>query len=164
MLDRTSFPCRIGALMTKLLFALDDELEWSAAEPIMAWMEGLSKAELAAQLVQLHAAATVAAAARVELAYYAADGDLTDEPGGPLACTDFVVGDGLTKALIGIHTDKPGVELIIGGSAINEQLDEVLTLADVRQLRDNLTVLMSDERLVAALVRAEAGAPHKKAA
>jgi hypothetical protein len=50
VLDRTSFPARIGALMAKLHFALDDELERSEAEPIMAWLESLSDAELARSL------------------------------------------------------------------------------------------------------------------
>jgi hypothetical protein len=102
---------------------------------------------------------------RTELTYYDSKGELTDAPGGLLACTDYVVGDGLTKVVIGQHAgDKSGVELIIGGSCINEHLDEVITLADVRELRDNLTVLLNDLRLRQACLRAEAGAPHKKAA
>ena len=65
---------------------------------------------------------------------------------------DFSAGDGLTKALIGTHGGtKDGIELIIGGWPINEHLDEVLTLDDVRQLRDNLTALLNDARLLAAV-------------
>ena len=40
---------------------------------------------------------------------------------------------------------------MIGGWPINEHLDEVLTLDDVRQLRDNLTALLNDARLLAAV-------------
>lgn len=62
--------------------------------------------------------------------------------------TDYAAGDGLSKVVIGTYSkDKPGVELIIGGSAINERLDEVITLADARQLRDNLSALLADPRL-----------------
>lgn len=64
--------------------------------------------------------------------------------------TDFTVGQGLTRVTIGISgSDKPGLELIIGGNAINQYLNEVLTLADVRQLRDNLNILLADPRLQA---------------
>jgi hypothetical protein len=79
--------------------------------------------------------------------------------------TDFTTGDGLTGVLIGTYgSDKPGVELVIGGTNINERVDQVLTLADVRELRDNLTVLLEDARLIAACTRAEAGAPTVKQA
>ena len=44
-------------------------------------------------------------------------------------------------------------ELIIGGTCINEYLREVITLADVRTLRDNLTVLLDDPRVQAAELR-----------
>ena len=64
--------------------------------------------------------------------------------------TDFSVGTGLTGVMIGNYgSDKDGVELVVGGRPINEHLDEVLTLADIRQLRDNLTALLNDPRLVA---------------
>jgi len=76
--------------------------------------------------------------------------------------TDFVIGDGLTKVLIGTHGgQKSGVELIIGKSPLNERVEEVMTLDDVRQLRDNLTALLNDAGLAAALVRDEAGAPQR---
>ena len=62
--------------------------------------------------------------------------------------TDYAIGEGLTRVVIGISgNDKPGLELIIGGSAINQYLNEVLTLADVRQLRDNLNTILADPRL-----------------
>lgn len=65
--------------------------------------------------------------------------------------TDFHTGAGLTRASIGTYgDDKPGLELVVGGNGINEMIDEVLTLADVRQLRDNLTALLEDTRLQAA--------------
>ena len=66
--------------------------------------------------------------------------------------TDFSAGDGLTRVMIGTHVGtKDGIELIVGGACINEHSDEVLTLADVRQLRDNLDALLSDARLLAAV-------------
>lgn len=68
------------------------------------------------------------------------------------AYTDFTVGNGLTKVLLGTHSsDKSGVELVVGGACINERSDEVLTLDDVRQLRDNLTALLHDTRVLAAV-------------
>jgi hypothetical protein len=68
------------------------------------------------------------------------------------AYIDFKIGDGLTKVLIGSYSgDKAGVELIIGGESINSGKDEVLTLSDVRQLRDNLTALLNDPRLGAVM-------------
>ena len=60
--------------------------------------------------------------------------------------TDLVIGEGLTKVVIGAYGDKSGVELIIGGSVINQYLADVLTLADVAQLRDNLNALLADPR------------------
>lgn len=76
-----------------------------------------------------------------------------------------MIGDRLTEALIGTYGgDKPGVELVIGGSPINERVEQVIALADVRRLRDNLTALLRDARLAGACVRAEAGAPVQKAA
>jgi hypothetical protein len=78
---------------------------------------------------------------------------------------DYSCGAGLTKALIGTGMEsKLGIELIIGGSSVNSDIDQVLTLADVRELRDNLTALLGDARLVAACTRVEAGAPPKMAA
>ena len=66
--------------------------------------------------------------------------------------TDFHAGAGLTGVMIGNYgSDKDGIELVIGGYPINEHLDEVLTLADERQLRDNLDALLSDARLLAAV-------------
>ena len=73
--------------------------------------------------------------------------------------TDYQAGSGLTGVMIGTYdNDKPGVELIIGGKPINEMIDQVMTLADVRQLRDNLTALLNDARLVAAERRANLAA------
>jgi len=40
---------------------------------------------------------------------------------------------------------------VVGGCGINEMIDEVLTLADIRQLRDNLDALLSDARVQAAV-------------
>jgi hypothetical protein len=70
---------------------------------------------------------------------------------GPIY-NDFVAGDGLTKVLIGTYgDDKAGVELIIGGTGINDKVEDVITLADVCQLRDNLTAILSDARLAEVL-------------
>ena len=66
--------------------------------------------------------------------------------------TDFSVGSELTGVMVGTLADgKDGIDLVIGGRDINPHLDEVLTLDDVRQLRDNLTALLNDPRLVAAV-------------
>lgn len=75
--------------------------------------------------------------------------------------TNFEAGDGLTKVLVSPREwqNAIGVFLIIGGHSINDYLDEVITLADLRQLRDNLTALLADERLAAA-----AGEPPTPAA
>lgn len=78
------------------------------------------------------------------------DGDLDREAGVSIAYYDYSVGEGLTNVLIGISAEgKPGLELIIGGSQINAFLNDVLTLADVRQLRDNLSALLADPRVAA---------------
>ena len=64
--------------------------------------------------------------------------------------TDLAVGEGLTRVVIGVSgANKPGLELIIGGHAINQYLNESITLADVAQLRDNLNALLADPRLQA---------------
>ena len=66
--------------------------------------------------------------------------------------TDFHAGAGLTGVMIGSYgSDKSGIELIIGGIALNQGLEEIITLDDVRQLRDNLTALLNDARLLAAV-------------
>ncbi len=66
--------------------------------------------------------------------------------------TDYYVGIGPVRTVIGTYDgDKAGIELIIGGVALNTGLEEIITLADVRQLRDNLTALLSDARLLAAV-------------
>jgi len=64
----------------------------------------------------------------------------------------FTTGEGLTKVYVSADDHEwPGVHLIIGGSSINDGIDEIIALADLRQLRDNLTALLADERLAAAL-------------
>lgn len=66
--------------------------------------------------------------------------------------TDFSVGSGLTGVMVGtLGDDKRGIDLVIGGRDINPHTDEVLTMDDVRQLRDNLTALLNDARLLAAV-------------
>jgi hypothetical protein len=68
--------------------------------------------------------------------------------------TDYTVGTGLTKVLVGTYAgEKDGVELTIGGCPINERLEQVLTLADVRQIRDNLSALLGDVRVQAHQAR-----------
>ena len=62
--------------------------------------------------------------------------------------SDLVAGEGLTQVTIGNRAPRePGIELLIGGRAINERTADVLTTADLRQLRDNLTALLADPRL-----------------
>lgn len=90
------------------------------------------------------------AAVEVTPVYRQANGDLSWEAGVEVASVDYATGEGLTKVLIGTHPgDKAGIELIIGGTPINERLCEVITLADVRRLRDNLSALLADARLQA---------------
>lgn len=101
----------------------------------------------------------------VKYTYRAPNGDLADEPIGPIACTDFTLGDGLTKTRIGTYGgEKPGIALIIGGNGINEMFGEIITLADLRQLRDNLSALLSDPRVLAACAEEETSTPQRKAA
>jgi hypothetical protein len=45
---------------------------------------------------------------------------------------------------------KPGIELTIAGNSINEDLTDIWTLDDLRQLRDDLCALLADDRLLAA--------------
>ena len=86
-----------------------------------------------------------------------ANGDLSWEAGVSIACFDYAIGEGLTRALIGTHDhDKEGIELIIGGNPINERVEEVITLADVRRLRDNLSTLLADPRVQACQLAAQA--------
>lgn len=62
----------------------------------------------------------------------------------------FHAGSEMTEVMVGPHGgdgDKPGVELIIGGTCINDLPDHIITLADLRTLRDNLTALLNDARL-----------------
>ena len=63
--------------------------------------------------------------------------------------TDYYIDVGVARVVIGTYNDKPGVELIINGVGLNPELAEIITLADVRRLRDNLTALLSDARLLA---------------
>lgn len=66
--------------------------------------------------------------------------------------TDYMAGEGLTRVLVGSYGgDKAGVELSIGGHSLNEGLAQVITLADVRQLRDNLGAILCDARVQAHL-------------
>jgi hypothetical protein len=45
---------------------------------------------------------------------------------------------------------KPGIELNIRDNAINQELADIWTLGDLRQLRDDLSALLADDRLLAA--------------
>lgn len=57
-------------------------------------------------------------------------------------------GEGLTEVRVCPDgEDQPGVLLVIGGTAINEENDQIITLADLRQIRDNLSVILADPRL-----------------
>ena len=70
---------------------------------------------------------------------------------------DFLAGEGITKVLIGFYgPDKPGIELAIGEYCLNPLLTEVITLADVRTLRDNLSTLLADPRVIAGRAAYEA--------
>jgi hypothetical protein len=62
---------------------------------------------------------------------------------------DFSIGERVT---VGVLTDrsKPGIELTIAGNAINEDLTDIWTLDDLRRLRDDLSDLLADDRLLAA--------------
>lgn len=85
-----------------------------------------------------------AVADEMEVKTYTSDGDAS------VIYTDFTIGADLTKVTIGtLGREKFGVELIIGGTCLNECLNEVITLADVRVLRDNLDTLLNDPRVQA---------------
>lgn len=73
--------------------------------------------------------------------------------------SSLVVGEGFTEARIAQDDDQPGVLLVVGGSCINQELGEIITLDDVRQLRDNLTALLSDPRLAAGPLAPLGSAP-----
>lgn len=94
-----------------------------------------------------------APAVRLDPTYRAANGDLTSEPVGPVAYHDFSVGDGLTRVLIGPFEDERGIDLIIAGCQVGSGCvdDPQLTFQQVREIRDNLTTLLDDPRVVAAL-------------
>lgn len=67
--------------------------------------------------------------------------------------SSFYAGCDLTEVMVGPHSgngDKAGVELVIGGTCINMCESEVITMADVQAIRDNLTALLNDARLWAA--------------
>ena len=69
--------------------------------------------------------------------------------------TDFKAGTGLTEVMVGTYGgDKAGIELHINSIPLNVWKHEVITLADLAQIRDNITALLNDERL-----RAQAEAP-----
>lgn len=59
----------------------------------------------------------------------------------------FTVGEGLTRVQIAPEDEWPGVYLNIGHTGINDQIDQIITLEDVRQLHQNLTALLNDPRL-----------------
>ena len=88
------------------------------------------------------------AAIKVTPVYRQANGDLSWEAGVEVVGFDYTIGEGLTKVLIGVGGGvREGIELIIGGSALNQRLSEVITLADVRRLRDNLSALLTNPRV-----------------
>ncbi len=82
-----------------------------------------------------------------------------DRPDGSASWLDFCVGyspdEGTQRVLvnvpIGNTDDRMGLALIIAGVSINDSLDDIWTLADLRQLRDDLDRLLHDERLIGAL-------------
>lgn len=59
----------------------------------------------------------------------------------------FTIGEGLIRVQICPEDQRDGVYLNIGHVGINDQLEDVITLADVARLRDNLTALLNDPRL-----------------
>lgn len=78
----------------------------------------------------------------------------------PRAWLDFRVGsDGESeRVLVSTYlygSTQQGLQLIIDGTSINDELDEVWTLADVRRLRDDLDRLLRDQRLLGALAEQE---------
>jgi hypothetical protein len=86
-------------------------------------------------------------------------GILAERMESPDSCwIDFTIGEP-ARVLIGAHLSGPGashIEVIIDGTPINERVDDVWVLADLRQLRDDLTALLNDERLVGACQEAAA--------
>jgi hypothetical protein len=71
---------------------------------------------------------------------------------------DFSIGEP-ERVLIGAHLSGPGasyIEVIIDGTPINEFVGDIWTLDNLRQLRDDLTALLNDDRLVGACQEAAA--------
>lgn len=74
---------------------------------------------------------------------------------------DFKIGEGTPAPIlagVGVGSNKPGLDLIICGSSLNEGLDEVWTLDDLRWLRDGLDALLRDERFTGAVEESLAAA------
>jgi hypothetical protein len=76
-----------------------------------------------------------------------------DRPFGDRAWLDFTAGDVQISA--DILGGRPGVGLVIYGESLNEGIDDVLTLDDVRQLHADLGRILADERLLGALAEQE---------
>lgn len=79
-------------------------------------------------------------------------------PDNHSAWLDFNVGDnipgytsGRVMASVDLYGGKLGIGLVIHGESINDRLDDIWTLADLRRLRDDLDRLLRDARLVGAL-------------
>jgi hypothetical protein len=62
---------------------------------------------------------------------------------------NYIIGERITVGLLP-SVIKPGIELTIAGNPINQELIDIWTLDDLRQLRDDLSDLLADERLVSA--------------
>jgi hypothetical protein len=138
VIDRTSFHARAGTQMAKLYAALVDEMERREAEPILTWLESLTADELAAQLQYLYASLPPTPAICVERA----DDYIS------FACERVSV----------VFQDSPPI------NDVNACGMAGLDLADVVRDLPALVTLLNDPRVKQAVVRAEAGAPQKRAA
>lgn len=64
----------------------------------------------------------------------------------------------LGQAQVGVYIspdEKPGLEVDIYGTPLNEGIKEIITLADLRQLHTDLGAILADERLLGALAEQE---------
>jgi hypothetical protein len=64
---------------------------------------------------------------------------------------DFGVADRVRCGVYLHGTGKPGVEVNIGEHGLNERANQIITLADLRQLHADLGALLSDDRFLGAL-------------
>lgn len=88
---------------------------------------------------------------------YFNDGDLTDQPVGPLAWTDYICGDHIERrAMISFSVDSSeAIEIILMGHHVDDRPIEE-HLANMETAIANMRALLNDERVIAARAAWEA--------